>query len=189
MYGLNSVYINNISRYFEIVQDFYFNNISRYFEIVQDFYNENTYLCISFFINYTFLYFLYCSYVYYRKNIPRNIESKLSYFTNLSDTLSTRNLYLDNMLNEINLSCNNLSDENNQLIETVKKQQTELNRLIKENSDFKISTEKLFFAERNVKELKSLIDNLDILLRNGDSQGASVYLSDFLSPNKKRKLF
>ena len=177
MYGLNSVYINNISRYFEIVQDFY---------------NENTYLCISFFVNYTFLYFLYCSYVYYRKNFPKDIEDNLLYFTNLSEQLSTRNLYLDDMLNEVNVLSTNLTTENNKLLDTIKKQESDLNLLKKENSESKFLIDKLrqklFITEKNVKELKSVVDNLDILLKNGDEQGASVYLSDFLSPNKKRKL-
>jgi len=177
MYGLNSVYINNISRYFEIVQDFY---------------NENTYLCIAFFVNYTFLYFLYYSYVYYRKNFPKNIEDNLLYFTNLSEQLSTRNLYIENMLNELNVLSDNLTTENNKLLETIKKQETDLNLLKKENSESKFLIDKLrqklFVTERYAKELKSIVDNLDILLKNGDDHGASVYLSDFLSQSKKRKL-
>jgi hypothetical protein len=177
MYELSSYYINT-----------FIQNFQKYLETVQEFYKENTYLCMAFFVNYTFLYFLY---VYYIKNLPKDIENNLRYFTNLSGELSTRNIYIENMLNELNVLCNDLSLENTKLSEAVKNGDLENQSLKREKNESKFLIdklrEKLFVTEKNVKELKTVITNLDTFFKNGDEYNAGMYLSDFLTPRKKRK--
>lgn len=159
-----------------------------YLDLVQEFYLENKYLCIGFFVNYTFLYFLYYTHLYYINNIPNDIEEKLKY----NKELVSRNSYLENMIRNVNSICSNLSYENSKFEEEVKSLCQNNKTLSKEKEEIYSRNDtlnkKIINYENDIRHFKNILSNVEMyLVEDNDPYTTTRYLSDVLKPSKKRK--
>jgi hypothetical protein len=155
--------------------------LSMYLKLIQDFYIQNTYLCIGFFVNYTFLYLLYYTYLYYVNNIPKDIEQKL----NLNKELLTRNSFLENIIKNVNSNCLNLTFENSNFQQQLEILSKEKQQIYDENNKL---IEKISHCENNIKYFQNVLYDIEMyLVEHNDVSTVKRYLLNTLKPSKKRK--
>jgi hypothetical protein len=149
--------------FYQYIQYYFF----AYLNLSKEFLLENKYLCISFFVNYTFLYFLYCNYLYYIKIIP------------VPDTenLKNENIRLEKLVSQINTLCNNLQTENTILRDSIKQQ---------DNDNNKIKVE-LGETQTKLENLKTRLYDCAEYLKNHGYNDSIQYMTEYLFSFKKRK--